>query len=234
MADIGGRRLAPVDPSGRRPPMELAAAFDLPARAENGAQDDPSGQGGKRRQMRLFLHPLMRRLRGTAGTAGGIVAGIDGVVRNMARLCDFALAGIVRDIDQMVGRPVPTTHGLLGLGEIDIHDKLHRQKEIFTGSTDGRAKAFLIYYPDREFGGVAMQIRYGFLIGAIWIGWNIYWSSLRGRQAQSPPRIAPIARKSHRSLGSRHRPDRATWLAGTVGSMPASCHTVTRLIGSVS
>ena len=155
--------------------MELAAAFDLPAGAQNGAQDDASGQGGERRQMRLFFHPLMRGLRGMAGAASGIVAGVDRVVGDMTRLGDFALPGIVRDIDQMVGRPVPTTNGLLGLGEIDIHDKLHRQEETFRGSTDGRAKAFLIYCPGRKFGGIAVQIPYGPLIGAIWIGWGIYW-----------------------------------------------------------
>jgi protein-S-isoprenylcysteine O-methyltransferase Ste14 len=196
-ADIGRLRLAPVDPSRRRPTMELAAAFRLPARAEDGAQNDARGQGGKRRQMRLFLHPFMRRLRGMAGAAGGIVAGIDGVVRYMARLGDFTLSSIVRDIDQMVGRPVSAANGLLGLGEIDIHDKLHRQKETFTGSTAGRVKAFLIYCPGRKFEGIAMQILYGPLIGVIWIGWNIYWFVAARDAKPNRRRESRLSRASH-------------------------------------
>jgi protein-S-isoprenylcysteine O-methyltransferase Ste14 len=197
MADIDGRRLAPIAPWGRRPPTELAAAFGLPARAEDGAQNDTRGQGGECRQVRLFLHPLMRRLRGTAGAAGGIVAGIDGFVRHMARLGDFALPGIVRDIDQMVGRPVPATNGLFGLGEIDIHDKLHRLKETFRGSTGGRAKAFLIHCPGRKFGGIAMQILYGPLIGAIWTGWTIYWFVAARDTKPNRRRESRLSRANH-------------------------------------
>ena len=206
MAYIGGRRLAPADRPGRRPPMEWRPPSVLTARAQNGAQDDAGGQGRERRQMRLFFHPFMRGLRGIAGAAGGIIAGIDGVIGHMARLADFTLAGVVRDIDQVVGRPVTTANGLLGLGEIDVHDKLH-QKETFRASTGGRTKAFLIYYPGRKFGGIAVQILYGPLIGgpliggpligAIWIGWNIYWFVAARNAKPNRRRESRLSRLAH-------------------------------------
>jgi hypothetical protein len=138
----------------RRPPR---AAPRLPARAENRAEYDTGGQCGERRQMRFLFHPFMRGFRGMAGPAGGIVAGIDGVIRHMARLGQFALRRVVRDIDQMIGRPVSAAHGLFGVGEIDIHDKLHLQKETFNGSTDGRAKAFLVYCDGWNFKGGTLK-----------------------------------------------------------------------------
>jgi protein-S-isoprenylcysteine O-methyltransferase Ste14 len=96
---------------------------------------------------------------------------------------------------------VPAANGFFGLGKIDVHDKLH-QKETFGGSTGEQAKAFLIYCPGRKFGGIAVQILYGPLIGgplvgAIWISWTIYWFVAARDAKPNRRRESRLSRAAH-------------------------------------
>ena len=70
--------------------------------------------------IRLDGDRVSLRLRNTGNLGVALVA--MAIVGGMARLGQLALRCIVRNVEEMVGRLVPTAHRLTGLGEIDIHD----------------------------------------------------------------------------------------------------------------
>jgi hypothetical protein len=91
--------------------------------------------------MRLCLHPVVGAFGGIGCHARRMVAYIDRLVGDMARLRQFALRNIVRNVDRMIGAPLPAPHGFFGVCEIDGHGVIS-EKEIFRRLTFQSCKAF--------------------------------------------------------------------------------------------